>query len=204
MSTNGLEAVIEEPTAVATGKDDEEVDVYVRGDIMEKGFLVKGHGEIHPRGEQMGSVGLSHSHHNAVLDHFHCREESRAKSIAGRRWHIRHGMSCGKQVSKSVSSCKSVKSCHQERMSATAFASPLMVVVMQAEELAQVGGCLVGDDGAFSNLGDCHYVVILGGQHEFSEVEERVATSAWARSPACSKSLLVRSPVRLSMEMMQH
>ena len=73
----------------------------------------------------MGSVGLGCSH-NPVLGCLHHREEVRAKSIMARKWHICQGMSCGKQSLKRVSSCKSVRSCHWERMFAIAFALPPM------------------------------------------------------------------------------
>ena len=51
------------------------------------------------------------------------RSEPKASWLEGS---IHQGMSCGKQVSIRVSSCESVRSCCWERMSAIAFASPLM------------------------------------------------------------------------------
>ena len=95
LSANGLAAVSEEPMVVVTSEDNEEVKMHVKRDISEEGFLVKGHGEIHPRGKQKGLVGLGHSH-NTVSGHFHCREEVRAKIVTAGRWHICQGTSCGK------------------------------------------------------------------------------------------------------------
>ena len=74
LSTNGLAAAREEPMVVVTGKDDEEVEMHVGRDILEEGLLVKGHSEIHPRGKQIGLVGLGCSH-NAWSGCFHHRKE---------------------------------------------------------------------------------------------------------------------------------
>ena len=41
LSTNGLAAVREEPMAVVRGKDDEEVKVHVRRDILEERLLLE-------------------------------------------------------------------------------------------------------------------------------------------------------------------
>ena len=94
MSTNGLAAAREEAMAVVTGEDDE-VEVHVRRDILEERLLLEGYSERHPRGKQMGLVGLGHSH-NAVSGHLHCREEVRAESIMARRQYIHQGTSSGK------------------------------------------------------------------------------------------------------------
>ena len=86
MSTNGLAAAREEPAAVVTSKDDEEVKVHVGRDILEEGLLVKGHGEIHPRGKQMGLVGLGCSN-NAVSGHF-CHRGVQSQKHHG--WKVAH------------------------------------------------------------------------------------------------------------------
>ena len=88
LSANGLAAAREEPMAVVTSKDDEEVEVHVGRDILEERLLLEGCGKCHPRGKQMGLVGLGCIHNAAVLGSLHHREEVRAKSIMARRWQI--------------------------------------------------------------------------------------------------------------------
>ena len=96
LSTNGVRASGEQAVAVVGGKDDEELEVGVRQDIMEVGILLeRGAGESHPGGKQMVSVG-SGCNHDTVAGRLHCSEEIRAESIVVGRRYMHQGLACGK------------------------------------------------------------------------------------------------------------
>ena len=95
LSTDRLGASGEQAMAVAASKDDEEINVGVRWDIVEVGILLERGGESHPGVEQMVSVGLGCSH-NAVVGHLHCSKEIRAESIMVGRQYMHQGLACGK------------------------------------------------------------------------------------------------------------
>ena len=80
---------------VSAGKDDEELEVGVRRDIVKVGILLEVGGESHPRGEQMVSVSLG-CNHDAVVGRLHCSEEIRAESIMVRSRYMCQGSACGK------------------------------------------------------------------------------------------------------------
>ena len=105
--------------------DNEEVNVGILGDFEEEQVMGEGGSESHPRVKKVGSPNPGCSH-DAVVGHLHYREEFRAESIAGGKWHMRQGASCGKRVSKRVRSCASVRSWRRERMSTISFTMPWM------------------------------------------------------------------------------
>ena len=115
----------QESPSVAASIDDEEVDVEGLWDLTEMGIFGEGGGKSHPGVEEVGTPNLSSSH-NAVVGCLHCREQFRAKSIVGSRGHMHQGASCGKKVSKRVSSCKSERSWQHKRMLAISLARPWM------------------------------------------------------------------------------
>ena len=125
LSADGVRASREQATAVAAGKDDEELEMGVGRDIAEIGVLLEVGGESHPRGEQMVSVGPGRNH-DAVAGRLRCSEEIRAESVTVGRWYMRQGSACGKRELKRVSNCASDKSWRRERMSAMVLASPAM------------------------------------------------------------------------------
>ena len=80
---------------VAAGVHDEEVDVGIPRDFEQEWIMGEGGSESHPGVKEVGSPELGCSH-NAVAGHLHCREEFRAKSIAGSKGHMCQGTACGK------------------------------------------------------------------------------------------------------------
>ena len=70
---------------VVASKDDEELEVGVRWDIVKVGILLEGGGESHPGVEEMVTVSSAGHSHNAVAGHLRCSKEIRAKSIMGGR-----------------------------------------------------------------------------------------------------------------------
>ena len=125
LSTDRLRASGEQAMAVAASKDDEELEVGVGWDIAKVGILLERGGESHPGGEQMVSVGSSHSH-DAVAGCLCCSEKIRAESITVGRQYMHQGAACRKRALKRVSSCMSDKSWQRERMSAIVLALPAM------------------------------------------------------------------------------
>ena len=89
--------------------DDEEVDVDIVWNLEEEWIMGEGGSESHPRVKEVSLLNSGHSH-NTVVGHLHCREEFKAKSIVGCKWHMCQGTSCGKQVLKRVRSCASKRS----------------------------------------------------------------------------------------------
>ena len=99
----------QEAAAVVAGIDNEEVNVEGLLDLAEVGIMGEGGSEGHPGVKEIGAPNPGSSH-DAVVGHLCCREQFRAKSITGGNRHMRQGMSCEKQVLKSVRICESERS----------------------------------------------------------------------------------------------
>ena len=88
---DGLHAAVDESTAVAAPKDDEEVEAEVWCHILQEGSVAKGGTESHPIREVVGSVRLS-CRNDAASGRFRSSDQVRAKSIPGARWHMHQGL----------------------------------------------------------------------------------------------------------------
>ena len=80
----------------------------------------------------------------------------------------------------------------------------LMVMTVEAGEATEVGSTLIRSDGTFPVLGESNDIVIECGEHPVMEIVHPVGNMiGLASMPACSKLLLVMSPVGLLVETLQ-
>ena len=112
----------------------------------------------------MVSVGMGHNH-DAVAGRLRCNKEIRAESILVRSRYMCQGAVCRKRALKRVSSCASNKSWWHERMLAITcnvrdLVMVMVVVMMQAGQVTEVGSGLVRGDGAFAIPGDSNNIVV--------------------------------------------